>query len=690
MPTTTTNYALNLPTVGSDDDQWGSYLNTNFTTIDTELKTLNDSIADQDLEELGNVVNTTPAEDQVLQFNGQNWSASTLSISDISGLQTALDGKADDSDLTGITTNPADGSITYAKLNTALQVQVDRILLTDDDATPTDNQILKYSATDSEWKYADLPGSTVQTLSDVDTAALADDALLVYNSTAGEFEFESGATLRTTLGVDVSGTDNSTPVSLSGSLDYLTLSGQAITLQQINLTTDVTDTLPVSSGGTGSATASDARTALGLQINVNTQAYDAGLQSISGLTTAADKMIYTTASDVYAVADLTAAGRAILDDADSTAQRTTLGLGALATQDTITESQISDLGSYITASSTDTLTNKSGNISQWTNDAGYLTAETNNLSTVSGTLGTGNGGTGLSAIGTANQVLAVNAGATALEFQTISITESQISDLQSYLTAETNDLSAAVTWANVPDANITQSSVTQHQAALSITESQISDLQTYLTAETNDLGTAVTGTLGTANGGTGVTSLTSLNAADLGSNNGVTDATDGYVLTADGTGGVAWEAATGGISDIVSDTTPQLGGNLDLNGNSIVSVSAGNIAITPDTTGKIILDGLSWPTADGSADQVLKTDGSGNLSFVDQSGGGGSGSSYIEHSSTVSDSLAISAGTNRMYVGGTTFSGSGTMEGYLVISHGYANFTNASALIITGTLNVVG
>src|SRR5210317_364325 len=74
----------------------------------------------------------------------------------------------------------------------------------------------------------------------------------------------------------------------------------------------------------------------------------------------------------------------------------------------------------------------------------------------------------------------------------LSITESQISDLQSYLTAETNDLSSVVTWANVPDANITQSSVTQHQAALSITESQISDLQSYLTAETNDLSSVVT------------------------------------------------------------------------------------------------------------------------------------------------------------------------------------------------------
>ena len=51
--------------------------------------------------------------------------------------------------------------------------------------------------------------------------------------------------------------------------------------------------------------------------------------------------------------------------------------------------------------------------------------------------------------------------------------------LQSF--TETNDLSAAVVWANVPNANITEGSVTQHQAALSITESQISDLGSYIT-----------------------------------------------------------------------------------------------------------------------------------------------------------------------------------------------------------------
>lgn len=76
---------------------------------------------------------------------------------------------------------------------------------------------------------------------------------------------------------------------------------------------------------------SDSATALATQQSIKAyadtkQPLDAGLTSISALTTAANKMIYTTASDTYAVTDLTAAGRALLDDASASAQRTTLGL----------------------------------------------------------------------------------------------------------------------------------------------------------------------------------------------------------------------------------------------------------------------------------------------------------------------------------------------------------------------------
>jgi len=92
-----------------------------------------------------------------------------------------------------------------------------------------------------------------------------------------------------------------------------------------------------------------------------------------------------------------------------------------------------------------------------------------------------------------------------------------------------------------------------------------------------------------------------------------------------GDGSTAWTSlsyisGTGGSGgDLVDDTTPQLGGDLDVNGNAIVSVSNGDIAITPDGTGSIILDGLTWPSADGSANQVLKTAGDGTLSFGDAS-----------------------------------------------------------------------
>ena len=79
------------------------------------------------------------------------------------------------------------------------------------------------------------------------------------------------------------------------------------------------------------ADASAQRTTMGVAIGSDVQAYDAGLASIAGLTTAANKVIYTTASDTYAVADFTAFGRSLVDDADAAAARTTLGLGTAAT-----------------------------------------------------------------------------------------------------------------------------------------------------------------------------------------------------------------------------------------------------------------------------------------------------------------------------------------------------------------------
>jgi len=151
-----------------------------------------------------------------------------------------------------------------------------------------------------------------------------------------------------------------------------------------------------------------------------------------------------------------------------------------------------------------------------------------------------------------------------------------------------------------------------------------------------------------------------------------------FATANDGTNPDIIEVQTGG--DVVDDTSPQLGGNLDVNGFDIVSTSNadidlvpngtgdvtlqadtvkvgdsnadatittngtgnlalstnsgtdsgvitivdaanGNITITPNGSGNIVLDGLTFPNADGSADTFLKTNGSGTLSFAAVSGG---------------------------------------------------------------------
>jgi len=133
-------------------------------------------------------------------------------------------------------------------------------------------------------------------------------------------------------------------------------------------------------------------------------------------------------------------------------------------------------------------------------------------------------------------------------------------------------------------------------------------------------------------------------------------------------------ASGGGLANVVEDTSPQLGGSLNVNGQSIVSVSDGNITIAPNgagniqltpATGNITLGAVNFPTADGSVNQFITTNGSGTLAFTSTL----SGSTLTDYKETI-------------YTGGTT---TGTITP--AVSNG-----NVQSITLSGsiTLNALG
>ena len=92
----------------------------------------------------------------------------------------------------------------------------------------------------------------------------------------------------------------------------------------------------------------------------------------------------------------------------------------------------------------------------------------------------------------------------------------------------------------------------------------------------------------------------------------------------DGTNPDIIQIQTGG--DVVDDTSPQLGGDLDVNGNKIVSTSNGNIELEPNGTGDVILDTDQVTIGGGSEVGQISSNGAYDLKLVTNSG---TNSSYI-------------------------------------------------------------
>ena len=129
-----------------------------------------------------------------------------------------------------------------------------------------------------------------------------------------------------------------------------------------------------------------------------------------------------------------------------------------------------------------------------------------------------------------------------------------------------------------------------------------------VTGDDITMGTNTAGNLLIADG-------TNFNSIAVGSLSEISSvASDDVLLAVDTSGGglkkiarstlVSGLATSSALTNVVEDSTPQLGGDLDVNGNDIVSVSNGNISLLPNGSGVVHVDG------NGSSGGVTISDGS--------------------------------------------------------------------------------
>ena len=137
-----------------------------------------------------------------------------------------------------------------------------------------------------------------------------------------------------------------------------------------------------------------------------------------------------------------------------------------------------------------------------------------------------------------------------------------------------------------------------------------------------------------------------------------------------------------GISDVVDDTSPQLGGNLDVNGNDIVSTSNADIDIIPNGTGDVNLGADTVQIGDNNADATLTTQGTGDLT-LNTNNGTNSGAIVIQDGANNNITLTPN-GSGNIVLDGLTFPNADGSADQALITNGSGTLSFGSAGISTG------
>jgi len=484
------------------------------------------------------------------------------------------------------------------------------------------------------------PTDTLSELGDTNITSAADASMLLYDTGTSKW-------IDNVMSGDATMADTGA-VTLAGTNTNLTSLANLVTVGTVGTGTWAATDVAVSHGGTGASSAGSARTNLGLAIGSNVQAYDAGLNSISGLTTAANKMVYTSGSDTYAVADLSVFARTILDDADAGAVRTTIGAQASGSYQT-SDAGLTSIAGLTTAA--DKMIYTSGS------DTYVVTAlsafartilDDADAAAVRSTIGAGSSSASafadLSDVGSTTATAGRLMVADGDSWESVAVSGDIALASSGAMTIQANSVALATdttgnyvaTVADAGNSHITVANSGAENAGvtLNITDNAVGIAQlagiargkiivgdsggnpALLAAgsdghvlQINGSGDAVWGAAASSGHtiqeeGSGLTSRANLNFVGAGvtaTDNG----SDTTIVTVSATGAsmpfiksdgttsdpIALTSAAVGES-LVSDTSPQLGGNLDVNGQSIVSVSNGNILVTPHGTGHAKVTGL--------------------------------------------------------------------------------------------------